>query len=116
MAANEYPYLDKPEKLEFPTETWAAQDIRKSDVLYLAAMHAAPEEREVFLQKAQFFFRSSVDTLSSMPTRVFTRPVAILLTSGYMQSWVDGRRRPYPVPSRRDFGSPASFIPQRQRA
>ena len=34
MAVHEYPYLDKPEKLEFPTETWAAQDIRKSDVFF----------------------------------------------------------------------------------
>jgi hypothetical protein len=32
MAEHEYCYLDKPEVLEFPTETWAAQDIRKSEV------------------------------------------------------------------------------------
>jgi hypothetical protein len=31
MAANEHPYLDKPQILEFPTETWAAQELWKSD-------------------------------------------------------------------------------------
>ena len=35
MADHEYPYLDKPEILEFPTETWAAQDIRKERRLSL---------------------------------------------------------------------------------
>ena len=40
MAEHEYPYLDKPEILEFPTETWAAQDIRKSDVFHYAERYA----------------------------------------------------------------------------
>ncbi len=35
MAEHETPYLDRREELEFPTETWAAQDMRKSDVFAL---------------------------------------------------------------------------------
>ena len=115
MVANEHPALEKPEKVVYPTETWPAQDMRKSDVLSFAAMHAAPEERDAFLQKARFFFRASIDTLSSMPTRVFTRPIAILLTSGQVQSWTERRPHSYPVAPRRDFGAPAAFVPQRQR-
>src|SRR5262249_15740685 len=35
MAEHEVPYFDHPEKLEFPTETWAAQELRKANVLRL---------------------------------------------------------------------------------
>src|SRR5712691_2030628 len=83
MAANEYPYLEKPEKLEFPTETWAAQDIRKSDVFYLAALHAAGAERDMLVERARYFHRTSIETLQEMSTRAFARPVAVLLTSGF---------------------------------
>ena len=41
MAEHEYPYLEKPEVLEFPTETWPAQDMRKSEVFKYAALHAS---------------------------------------------------------------------------
>ena len=70
MAEHEYPYLEKPEVLEFPTETWPAQDIRKSEVFMYAALHASGAERERFLERADFFFRYSVDTLTADPTQV----------------------------------------------
>ena len=37
MAEHERPYLDHPERLEYPTETWAAQDMRKAAVFEFAA-------------------------------------------------------------------------------
>ena len=40
MLEHEVPYFDRPEKLEYPTETWAAQEFRKANVLRLAAAHA----------------------------------------------------------------------------
>ena len=40
MAENEVPYFDHPEKLEYPTEAWAAHELRKANVLRLAAAHA----------------------------------------------------------------------------
>ena len=52
MAEHEYPYLDKPEILEYPTETWAAQDMRKSEIFKYAARHATGAERERFLERA----------------------------------------------------------------
>ena len=63
MAEHEYPYLDKPEILEYPTETWAAQDMRKSEVFKYAALHAEGEERARFLERADFFFRYAVTKL-----------------------------------------------------
>lgn len=117
MTEHECPYLEKPEKLEFPTETWAAQDIRKSDVFALAAVHAEGSERERFLGRARFFHEYSVSTLSKMPTRALARPVVVLLTSGATLAWVDRSPGSLPMPTVSvDYGRPASFEPQRARA
>ncbi|BFT29630.1 hypothetical protein D210916BOD24_08060 [Alteromonas sp. D210916BOD_24] len=37
MQDNEYPYLDKPDILEFPNQTWSGQDLRKLCVLHFAS-------------------------------------------------------------------------------
>src|SRR6185503_1589546 len=56
MAAHEQPYLDTPEKLEYPTETWAAQDIRKAAVFEFAARHTTDDaSRECFMARADGF-------------------------------------------------------------
>jgi hypothetical protein len=121
MAANEHPYLERPEKLEFPTETWAAQDIRKSDVFYFAATHATGAERDQFLERARYFHKYSTTTLQEKPTRTLLRPVIVLLSSGFMQGWFGDGTRAVEPPPRADtaeggFGSPELFIPQRDRA
>jgi hypothetical protein len=119
MAKHEYPYLEKPEKLEYPTETWAAQDMRKSEVFKYAARHASGDERARFLERAEFFFRYSTDTLAGMKTRTLARPVILLLSHGFMQAYF--QRHPdvsAPPPDReyRDFGEPEVFVPQKVRA
>jgi hypothetical protein len=121
MTDHEYPYLDKPEILEFPTETWAAQDIRKSDVFHYAERYAATEEdRGRFRQRAAFFFQSSVDALRAAPTRALARPVIVLLTSGRLHAWFERHRDQLhaEVPLEvHDFGAPpAGFEPQKTRA
>jgi PcRGLX-like N-terminal RIFT barrel domain len=117
MAEHEYPYLDRPEKLEFPTETWSAQDIRKSDVFCHAALHASGAERARFLERAAFFHRHSVDALSGAPTRTFARPVVVLLTSGLMYGWMlahPDAAAPPPANEER-FAPPVRFVPRRER-
>ena len=117
MLEHEHPYLDKPEKLEFPTETWAAQDIRKSDVFLCAALHATDAERTAFIEKARFYQRYSIDTLHQKPTRTLARPVVVVLTSGFMHGWF--ARHPdecHPTPPNHAFGEPQIFVPQRRRA
>lgn len=118
MAAHEYPYLEKPEKLEFPTETWAAQDIRKSDVFCHAARHANGREHELFADKARFFHATSTRTLAQVPTRALARPVVVLLTSGQIMSSLSVKAEPADgsPPATVDWGSPSRFIPQRERA
>src|SRR6185295_9991352 len=88
MAAHEYPYLDRPEELEYPTETWAAQEMWKSDVFGFAARHAEGEERDWFLERSGFFFKQSVDTLSRLATGTLTRPVVLLLGRGFLYPYL----------------------------
>ena len=82
MSTHEYPYLDKPEILEFPNETWVAQDMRKSEVFNYASKYAEGPQREMLLDRSRFFFDYSVSTLGGMPTRTFTRPLVLMLTNG----------------------------------
>ena len=46
MAEHEYPYLDTPAGLEYPTETWAAQDMRAKGFL-LGSPRSTPPGRSV---------------------------------------------------------------------
>jgi hypothetical protein len=119
MAENEYPYLDKPEILEYPTETWPAQDMRKSEVLKYAALHAEGIERAQFFIRSDFFFRYSVNKLTEMPTRTLARPVVLLLSFGFMQAWFrknPAAMAPAPAVQTSDFGRPEVFVPQKVRA
>lgn len=116
MAAHEYPYLQKPEILEYPTETWAAQDMRKCEVFDLAAEYAADATaRARFVERARYFFGQSVSTLHAWPTRTWTRPVVLMLSYGYAHLWHEQHRDALPLlpPSAGDFGRPARFEPQR---
>ena len=103
MAEHEYPYLDKPEILEYPTETWAAQDMRKSEVFEAAARVAdTSEEREKFLERSRFFFESSTTTLARMPTRSLARPVVLLLSNGLARAYSAAQPRVPEPPRSRD--------------
>jgi hypothetical protein len=119
MADNEYPYLDKPEILEYPTETWAAQDMRKSEVFQFTAMHATGAERARFVERAEFFFRYAIGKLSAMPTRTLARPVILMLSFGWSRAWFrhhPGASAPAPAIKLPDFGRPVRFVPQKAQA
>lgn len=114
----EYPYLEKPEILEFPTETWAAQDLRKCVVFNLAAIHSTAGERENFLQLGRFFFDDSMRRLRSMPTSSLCRPVVLLLSLGYVQAFFDSESLPAlaaGVEEVSEYGRPEIFVPQKRR-
>lgn len=103
MRVHEYPYLEQPHKLEFPTETWAAQDMRKSEVFDLASYHSRdPQERERFRERAAFFFRVSTETLASAPTHTLARPTVLMLSYGFRHGWF--RKHP-------EVAAPAARVP-----
>ena len=116
MASTNTPICDHPELLEYPTETWAAQDMRKSEVFDFAAMHAVGDERERFLERAEFFYRTAIETLSKMPTRTLCRPLVLLMTQGWRRAWFAAHPeevRPAPAVEVTDFGRPTAFLPQK---
>lgn len=120
MADHEHPYLEKPEKLEFPTETWPAQDIRKSDVFAFAALHARDAAwRDRCLERARFFHDYATRTLKERPTRALARPVVVVLTSGFLTPWLLAHptaAEPAPAVDRTEFSPVQAFVPQRTRA
>jgi hypothetical protein len=84
MAVHEYAYLDKPQILEYPNETWAAQDLRKSLVLFRAAPYAQGELRDRMIERCRFFLDKSFAELSRHSSRFFTRPLALVLQNGWV--------------------------------
>jgi hypothetical protein len=118
MLAHEAPYFDRPEQLEYPTETWAAQELRKANVLRLAAACAAGPLRGRLLRRAAELSERAWDDLLRFASRHAARPVALLLVEGLRDLFFrtcGAPRLPGP-PGAFDFGRPQAFVPQAQRA
>jgi hypothetical protein len=117
MLEHERPYFDSREGLEFPTETWPAQEFRKANVMRLAAAHAEePLRARLLVRGKELADRAWTDLLSFESCHV-ARAVAIVMTEGTRdQFYGRGGVEPAPLPRGSfDFGRPTSFIPQKQR-
>jgi hypothetical protein len=117
MLEHEEPYFDHPEKLEYPTETWAAQELRKANVLRLAARHADEPLCSRLLRRGDELAGRAWDDLLRFESRHVTRSLAILMVEGSRDAYFRGHPvEPAPRPSQvHDFGVPETFIPQKQR-
>jgi hypothetical protein len=117
MVDNEIPYFDYPEKLEYPTETWAAQELRKANVLRLAAQHADEPLRRRLIERGGALAERAWSDLLRFESRDVTRSVALLMTEGtrdsYWRRWPIDRAPA--AADEGDFGPPQAFIPQKQR-
>lgn len=117
MLENELPYKDVLHKVEIPTETWPAHDIRKCHILHVAAKYAPFDQRASFTKKACFFFERCLSDLRSFNTAFLTRPQVILAVYGYIHAYFQKyelknlvyRSHGY------DFGQPKHFLPQKAR-
>lgn len=84
MYENERPYLDNKENLEFPNETWAAQDIRKADILAIASCYCEKDQQEKFLKKSRYFFEKSLEHIFQYGENSYlTRPIVVMMTNGF---------------------------------
>ncbi len=95
MLDHEVAYSTVLHKVEIPTETWPAQDVRKSVVFHLAAKHAAEPAHSAFKRKAEYFFEVCIRDLRSFRTCALTRPIVLLfnkLLHPYVFSKTDCRR------------------------
>lgn len=90
MVTNEQPYLNTPDVLEYPNHTWAAQDIRKANVLYLASYFCFDKEKKsAYKIKADDIYQYVIDALSSEKTNYFTRILSILMQNHGVKSYVN---------------------------
>ncbi len=119
MAENEYLYLERPEILEYPTETWPAQDLRKASVFDFAAKYSDPKEKKLFQERAEYFYCQALEMLSQHETRTLARPMVLLLTQGFAHAWFrknNSVSAPLASASEEEIGSLENFIPQKVRA
>jgi len=78
MRRNESPFLSHPEQLEYPNDTWAAQDIRKAMLMFLAAEYD-PRHSPEFQRKGQEWLHYVCRHLEEGETSYFARIQVILL-------------------------------------
>ena len=121
MAEHERPTLDQADRLQYPTETWVAQDMRKWHVLeYAAWLNRGDAELSKRLQeKADFFYDYVCETLSGMPTRTLCRPVVLMMQFGWQRNWfrqAEGEPVRLPEPPASGFAPKPAFTPQREIA
>jgi hypothetical protein len=96
MLIHEYPYLEKPEILEYPNETWAAQDLRKSVIFYYAALYGPAGQVQAFKERAQFFYDAASSELGKHASCSLTRPVVLMLQNGWIGSKLSSKTTEYP--------------------
>jgi hypothetical protein len=116
MAQNERPTLSRPQELQYPTETWAAQDMRKWHVLEHAAMFESDSiKRLLLIKKADFFYKDVCESLHNFATRSLCRPVILLMNFGWQRRSLVCHSVAERTMDRQigPFGSPQSFEPQR---
>ena len=104
MLDNEYPYLEKPEILEFPNHTWTAQDLRKVNILLLADYYSSGK-KTVYAEKSNQLYSYITGTLPHDNTRTSTRILAILMQNHGAKNYFD---RPHMKP---DFEERRSYPP-----
>lgn len=113
MVAHEVPYKEVLHKVDIPTETWPAHDMRKCHILHVAAELGPPEERASFHERATLFFERSVADVLSFETARLTRPLVILSVCGYVHAYYQHHAAAgmdvAAGPS--SFGEPENFIP-----
>lgn len=84
MIEREDLYLNERNKLEFPNETWAAQEFRKADVLLAVAAYVNASDKLQFIKKGQFFLQGGVKGLQEFGLQaLLTRPLVLMMTTGW---------------------------------
>jgi hypothetical protein len=118
MADHERFYLDTPEQLEYPTETWAAQELRKGTTLLMAARWSDGPQHDRFRQRGLEILDGAWQRLLAFPTRDCTRPLALVLQQGYLETFLRSAASescgPLDAADRPALPAPIPFVSQKQ--
>ncbi|MBD3305772.1 hypothetical protein GF339_05265, partial [candidate division KSB3 bacterium] len=100
--------------VEYPTETWPGQDLRKNHVFLFAAKYSQEPLRSEFLERAAFFWEHPLRDLFAFETKTLTRPLILLMLMSPMPAYFE--RHPDEAAPQcdcpADFGEPQPFVPQ----
>jgi hypothetical protein len=80
MLAHEQPYRAREETLEFPNDTWVAQEIRKATLLAQCSRYV-PARRDALLARAHEFLDYLIERLGTSDERHYARVQIVLLQS-----------------------------------
>jgi hypothetical protein len=118
MGEHERPYLDAPQELEYPTEAWAAQELRKANVMRLAARFTSGQLQHILSEKGTALAERAWSDLLQFETRFTARAAAVIMAEGPLDEYLRTRRVDAPPAMdlrAYEFGSPQTFIPQKAR-
>jgi hypothetical protein len=110
MHRNEVPVMTLVDSFDYPNfETRVANDLRKTNVLLVAAKYANENDAQKYYDRAMDFFRDSAESMMTFDTRELTRPLAIILQNinmplFYIENQPGGRD--IPMHEKYDFGDP----------
>lgn len=98
MLEHERPYFEHPEALEYPTETWGAQELRKANVLRMAARYAEEPQRSRLLARGRELADRGWHDWRRFETSDVTRALAILMSEGTRDAYFRTQEEP-PAPA-----------------
>lgn len=89
MADHERPAMTEPEHLDFPNETWDAQEIRKAYILFYAASCIQDQsEQSRFKAAAQRFYTHVLEVIGGSDCGHYSRILAILMQNHGLYGYV----------------------------
>jgi hypothetical protein len=120
MLEHEVPYKDVLHKVELPTETWPAHDMRKCHILHLAARFDGRGRADLYRERAAFFHDRCLQDLNTFKTRHLTRPLVLLSVFGHLHAYYQKLAPIHDVDGRvfrhvHEFGERVPFLGQRDR-
>lgn len=94
MLKNEYSYLDKPETLEYPNETWAMQELRKPHILYEASQRTEDiKKKEQYTKMADKLYKKAFKHYGEYGDRqLLTRPLVLAVAYGLIPIFFKKKR------------------------
>lgn len=108
MYNNESFYLDTPDRLEFPNDTWCAQELRKGNLFYFASYFSEKNSIE-FIEKGHTYYDYVLNRLRTSQESQYTRILALMMQNdGVQQRFKDHPKSKIPNKDC-DYGKPPEF-------
>ena len=105
MCENEGFYLDTPEKLEFPNDTWCAQELRKANLFYFASYFSNKNSAQ-FFEKGRAYYNYVFNRLQDSPEAQYTRILSLMMQNDGVQQKFREPIQSKIANQEHDYGSP----------